>query len=337
MPTTTRSRKKGKVADQNEKDLKEWSEGRLSDSEMLDRWFKTDANMSGTRYNFMGSLTFDCTGVDWKDLERALDKYPDLAFIEEEDEPFFVPIIFHCLYSHDPPVPVSVLKKLITINPSLLYEHHVCGDIYPEQKPVGYSVLQAHVNVPWETSFDVCRFLVEEEPDLLLYRTKDPWVGWENETGRETLLGKYPKEGKELCDRLEASGKVDFSEENIKAVNQRRFDDMYADWSDHSEDMPDYEDEDDETPDSESEEGSSDEQSGNTVFQLVDVFSVGSDLPMVTPASARTTRLDDLTRRVQNAVEPLDELLSLTPMEQKLVMRNLAKRLKELDQFERYV
>lgn len=48
-------------------------------------------------------------------------------------------------------------------------------------------------------------------------------------SGRDTLLQHFPEEGKELCDTLEASGKVDFSERNIQAVNQRRLEELYPD------------------------------------------------------------------------------------------------------------
>jgi hypothetical protein len=188
---------------------------------LLGRWFKTE------RINSFGSWTCDAQGVDWDDFEAVLDKYPDLASFEEEADPMYIPIIFHCLHSRNPVVPASVMKKLITINPGLLSSRFFFGDVDMSDRPVGMSVIQVAIEgIGRDADFEVCRVLIEAKPSLLLQTDDD------GQSGEGCLLSRFPKAGKKLCRRLVASGRLSVSQEAITAANQEVVERMpwYFDW-----------------------------------------------------------------------------------------------------------
>jgi len=100
-------------------------------------------------------------------------------------------------------VPASVVKKLITINPSLLHERRM-GVFNPAGgKRHGLSVLQVYLDAPtwvidsWKINFEICKLLIEAEPKLLFYHDKD------NESGKDTLLEVFDEEAKAYLKSLE--------------------------------------------------------------------------------------------------------------------------------------
>jgi hypothetical protein len=71
-----------------------------------------------------------------------------------------------------------------------------------------------------------------------------------------------------------------------------------------------------------------------SLSQLVNLKQAASTLAVVTPGSARTTRLEQLTVTVQHAPKPLDALMSLTVKQREGVMQKLTAGYKKADVYE---
>lgn len=189
-----------KAADQAPFDYMKWFKN-ASEMEIFDRWFATDGNMSGGRFNSSGDWTgeFDCR-TDWEDFEACLEQVPELAKLEERG----VPIIRHCIHANNPPVPPSAMQKLIEFNPTILQERQsgICDPeaLDNDDEPYRHNVsaLVLYIIAPgliidgWDVSFDVCELLVKTEPRLLFYKDS------EGKNGKSMLLWKFPEQGKKL-------------------------------------------------------------------------------------------------------------------------------------------
>jgi len=115
-----------------------------------------------------------------------------------------VSIINHCFHTREPPVPASVVKKLVTYNPSLLQtRRNGVRDPYSVSKLHGLSLLHVYIWAPswvldtWETNFEVCKVLIEAEPKLLFYKDKV------DDSGKDSLLQRYEEEAKSFLESFE--------------------------------------------------------------------------------------------------------------------------------------
>lgn len=160
----------------------------------------------------------------WQDFEACLDQVPQLAQVREDDD---IAVIRHCCYVSDPPVPLSVMRKLIQMNPSLLRERfnevidqEVAGEgCFRMRKNV--SVLILYIRAPscvidgWEVDFEICRLLVEAEPKLLFYHDD------QGDTGKKALLWKFPEEEKNLLEDLGKNADLRALEKEVKEQEEK--------------------------------------------------------------------------------------------------------------------
>lgn len=205
-------------------DYREWFDENGS-RVILDRWFKSSANFSGTRYNIIGDWVGFFDGeTDWQDFEACLEQVPELAKLSEGMGASYVPIIRHCCHVSDPPVPLSVVKKLIEANPSMLQEriHHFINPHGRNAFRHNMGLLHVYIAAPtlvddsWEISFDICELLVKAEPKLLFYKDS------EGETGKSMLLKKFRKQGKKLLEELEKTIDLKALEKEVRDEEEKQ-------------------------------------------------------------------------------------------------------------------
>lgn len=186
----------------------------------LNRWFQTDENYYGGRYNEHGFFTPGTMDVNWNDFEKTLNQEPDLAF-EENDEN--ASVIIHCLASQEPSAPVSVIKKLVSINPKSTETRWLMDaplELGDGPALVGFNVLQIYLNLNhrWmksaEISFDVCQALIEARPVLLLEKDDH------GESGYSYLEDAFPKQAKILHESLKERGLLDESDAAVANANR---------------------------------------------------------------------------------------------------------------------
>ena len=209
-----------------QEDIKKWFENSSSEEKILDRWFKSESNFGGGRFNIRGDWIGEFwEKVDWDDFVQCLDEVPALSEVAEGFYPP-IPITQHCCYVADPPVPASVIKKLIANNRSLLeFKHgHVADQSVIGGERSNVSLLMLYLDVasfplysdPWEPDFEVAKMLIEAEPKLLFYHDS------EGNNGKQSLLWQFPEKGKAYLKELGKKIDLEALENEVNAEEERK-------------------------------------------------------------------------------------------------------------------
>jgi len=213
--------KRAKKSDDKENALEQWFQN-ASSEEVLDRWFSSSGNFDGSRYNWCGDWIGHFDGpTDWNDFEDCLDRIPALAAIKEGD----VSIIFHCCYVSNPPVPASVMRKLVKAKPALLRERQnnvADPDFISDDELRGdLNVLQVYLEAPswvidsWDVDYEVAKVLVDADPKLLFHEDN------KGEITLEAFLWRFPEKRKELLLELQKNASAEESKQIEEALRVR--------------------------------------------------------------------------------------------------------------------